>query len=340
MATHSIGTGGDFSTIQAWEDDIPATLTEQRIGQLQNEEFVSGSASIVDFSAHVTTSSFDIVLECEAGASFADHADVRTNALRYNASNGAGMRTTGTYMPVITVSGAIGHLTVRGVQLKCDGGNNTGAAVYYTGFHAATLHVWKDIIMHAATTNVRVADLRTASEGQIIRCVNVLAVQQHTSGDGILSSAGNNEFIHCTVVRPSDVTAAGTGFVRLYNTPLVTGCAVFGFSTSNSASFSASSSNNATDLASGLPGTDNQHSVTYSQTTPFVDADKDSLDLRLADDANELIDNGLLDATNAPEDISGLTREDPPEIGVWELAAAGAVGNPWYHNLNQMAGHL
>jgi len=333
MATHSIGTGGDFATPALWEADIPATLTEQRVGQCKNEEFVV-AGTVVDFSAHVTTSSFDIVLETESGAGFNQNVNVRTNALRYNASNGTGLRSTANYSPVILISGAIGHLTIRNLQLKCDATNNTGACVYYSGFHAMTLHLYKDIIASCAATNNVVVYVRSGGAAQIIRSVNVIAIQGHTSGNGFLTGAGDTQFINCAAIRPDNVSPSGTGFARSYDTPIMTNCAVFGFTTPTG-TFSASSSNNASDAATGLPGTSNQHSVTYTQTSPFTNGDTTSGDYRLADDANALINNGVLDATNAPNDISGTARVNPCEIGVWELAAAVAAGNPHYYYHNQ-----
>lgn len=339
MATHSIAaSGGDFSTVQAWEDDIPATLTEQRIGELNNEEFLV-AAGVVNFSAHTTTSSFDIILRCQTGDAFNDNANVRTNALRYNASNGAALRCTDAYACVIRISGAIGHLTVQNLQLKADAPGATPACIFYDNFHACTLHIWKNIIAECRAASNSVVTFSNAGVSDVIRAVNMLVITASSgSGDAIRNNAGDNQYINCAVVRPSDVTAGGIGFMRVYSAPILTNCAVFGFSTSNSAGYSGSSSNNATDLASGLPGSSNQHSVTYSQTTPFVDADKDSLDLRLADNANSLINNGVLDATNAPNDISNTVRANPPEIGVWELVAAATKSFP--HSFQNNLGNL
>lgn len=343
MATHSIAaSGGDFSTVQAWEDDIPGTLTEQRIGECNNEEFLV-AAGVVNFSAHTTTSSFDIVLRCQTGDAFNDNANVRTNLLRYNASNGAGLRCTDAYACTIRVSGAIGHLTVQNLQLRSDAPGSTPACIFYDNFHACTLHLWKNIIADGNNASISIATFSNAGASDVIRVVNGLFINRSTGGDGIRNNAGDNQYIHCATVRPNNITAGGVGFMRVYGTPIMTNCAVFGYSTTSSTGYSGSSSNNATNLASGLPGSSNQHSVTYNDTTPFVLSDDANPspgidDWRLADNANSLINNGVLDATNAPNDISNTVRANPPEIGVWELVAAATKSFP--HSFQNNLGNL
>lgn len=325
MATHTIGSGGNFSTVQAWEDDIPATLTEPRIGQVKNGELTT-AGTLCTFSAHATTVTNEIILETESGASFQDHANVRTNALRYNTANGAGLRTTSTYAPVILISGVTPHLTIRKLQMKVDASGTTNAVIRWDGFHANTAHVYKDLILEKMA-GVEPVVLVSGTGSTATKLINVVVITRQTTNNGITSTAGNNQFIGCTVIRPSNITAGGTGIVRTHDTPKMVNCAIFGFTTSNSAAgFDGASSNNATDLASGLPGTSNQHSVTYSATTPFVNATDASSahDFRLANDANALINNGVLDATNAPNDISATVRASSPEIGVWELVSGVA----------------
>jgi hypothetical protein len=330
MATHSIGTGGDFSTPQAWEDDIPATLTEQRIGQLKNQEFTAAATWVLDVGAHTTTSSFNIILETESGASFKNNANVRTNALRYNASNGAGFRKTAQYHAAIYFSGQVGHMIIRNFQVKCEGDFNT-FCIYGNGATAATDILIKDMILEHSASSTGTSLIANFS-ATAIRYVNLVCIKDGTGGNGLDLYGGTAHYvIGCTVVRPSNRSAAGTGIVERYVTTTVEvrNTAVFGFSTASSISgpSTGSSGYNAASNASGLPGSNNQHSVTYSSTTPFVNATSASSahDFRLADDANSLINNGDLDSTYSAEDISGTTRTDPTEIGAWELAASSAT---------------
>ena len=326
MATHSIGTGGDFSTPQLWEDDIPGTLTEDRIGQCKNQEFTS-TIPVIEFSAHVA-GSFVITLECQTGASFKDNANVRTNALRYNASNGAGLRATADFQ-TLRISGVCNNLTIRGLQFACLVNNYSSGVVRVTfGADGSANALIKDCIFESNSNSNPVFN-NSGLRGNVVNC---LMIQRHTAGNGISSDGGGTiNFIECTIVRPSNVTAAGTGISRGYGTVVAKDCAIFGFSTDASGLDSASDYNATAKSsgASGLPsgGGHNVYSVTYD-TTLFVQPSDagGSHDFRLVA-GNGLENAGVYDGTNAPADISGTTRNNPPEIGVWELASTPS-GDP------------
>ncbi len=311
MAVKTIGTGGDYSTVQAWEDSLSATLTEAEEGQCKNEEFLASSAPVVDFSAHDTTLG-TLTLTAASGASFKDNANIRTNGLRYNASNGCGFRETAGYLSVIKTSGSCPGLIIKNLQVKGTQGGSSFPAVAADGL------LLQDCIVE--TTGVGTTG---AFDGGFFTIANCLFI--NSSGDGAGCRTYQNALIvNCVAIQTSDNQSSGVGFKRNYSTPKLVNCASFGFATPCDSSFDGASNHNATDAASGLPGSSNQHSVTYSATTPFVQADSGSaLDFRLANDANALIDNGAKDATNAPADISGTTRASACEIGIWELAGGG-----------------
>jgi hypothetical protein len=91
--------GGDYSTLQAWEDACPANLvTADQIwqGQCKNQEFAL-NATVLNIAGTTTDATRYIELTTEAGASFRDHASKATNALRYDATKGAGIRATNAY---------------------------------------------------------------------------------------------------------------------------------------------------------------------------------------------------------------------------------------------------
>lgn len=314
--TKTIGSAGgrDYSTPQAWEDALPANLvsgdTLQR-GECYHDSEFTNSAAIITFGGVTTDATRYPHLTAAAGQSFQDHASVRSNALKYNASNGVACRRTGNYGYIVDVG--VDFARVSRIQFKTDG---TSEGFTVSGANNGV--VFKDIVLHT-TGGTRAID--TWSAGTPTMCINVLVIQ-HGTGDGIRLSNGSAA-IGCTVIKPSDVTPSGTGFVSHYGSNVVQSCAVFGFTTASSGgAFDGTNSKfNATNLASGLPGTNNQHNVTYSQFTPFTDADKDSLDLR-AISSTSLAANGFRDATNAPNDISATSRTSTPTIGHWELASA------------------
>lgn len=330
MAVHSIGTGGDFATPQLWEDDIPAVLTEPRTGQLKNQEFVTAAFGL-QFSAHTTSAANFILLECEAGASFMDNANVRNNALRYNAANGAGMRVTSTNS-VIQLSGSCDHITIQGIQLQ-----NTGAAynnrVFSQGAAATSSNfLFKDCILDLAGGTTPVASFSAGSS--TVSVVNCLLIQRNTAGHGIDAAQGGTlTLIACTIVAPSNNTSTGTGINKTYGTCIAIDCAIFGFAV-DAAGLNTGTDYNATsfsDAGSGLPdpATDhNVYDVTYDTTLFVQPSDAGGLqDFRLAGTnlTNPVANRGIANV-NSLQDISGLTRSDPPEIGVWELSTPGGAG--------------
>lgn len=329
MATHTIGTGGDFSTVQAWEDDIPTTLTEQRIGQVLNEELTNSSGSVVAFSAHTLTASFNIILEAASGASFRDHANVRTNPLRYDASKGAALRTTsGTNEPVINADAAgasDARIIIRNLQLKND--LESGST---TGMRASQSHFRLDNVIFES---VRVFDLYSDGGGSI-DANNCLFVSRGSSiifQKTINKNSGGAPWnlIGCTLVRPSNLGTDGTGFGPIYaDGGTAKNCLFFGYTTDVQNLVAADTDYNGTsfsDAGSGLPDNTPDHNVydvTYDDTLFVEPSDSgDGHDFRTL--AGSAIENaGIYDGTNSPEDITGTTRSNPPEIGAWELSAA------------------
>lgn len=326
MATHTIGTGGDFSTVQAWEDDIPATLTEQRIGQVKNEELVV-AGTVVDFSAHTTTSSFNIILEAISGGSFKDNVNVRTNALRYNAANGAALRNSSSSGSVINFSGVSNHVIVRNLQLKHDGTGTYNYALSVAA-HGSTM-LFKDLIIEATQNTGSFAVIYHTGE----TFINCLIIQRGSAAGGINNSSLNQAtIIGCTIVRPSNITPAGIGISPDYDGDIVKNTIVAGFTTDYliRGSGTTNTDYNATDksdVASGFPDPASDHNV-YSMpftTSTFVQPSDagGTHDFRIL--AAAVVENtGVYDGTNSPQDISGTTRNDPPEIGVWELSGAVA----------------
>ena len=326
MATHTIGTGGDFTTVQAWEDDIPTTLTEQRIGQVKNEELTS-SGGLLAFSAHTTTSSFNIILEAVSGGSFRDHANVRTNPLRYDASKGASLRCTATNNHLIyaTNAGASDSpIIVRNLQLMHEG---TSGYTQVIQVSSAFVRL-ENVILEGFNANWI---LYSDSSGNI-DAYNSLMVARNASVSKLAfknSSGGTWDFVGCTLVHPSNLSASGTGISTLYgNGATAKNCLIFGFTTDVANMVAADTDYNATsfsDAASGLPDNTPDHNVydVAYDTTLFVQPSDSggNHDFRIV--AGSAVENaGIYDGTNSPEDISGTTRNDPPEIGAWELGVA------------------
>ncbi len=316
--TNSIGSAGgrDFSTIQGWIDSIPADIVaagNSYVGQCYNDSEFTSASTIGNFPTITTNSTHTITLTAASGQSFQDNASVRTNALRYNASNGVGLRRTGAYGAAITFSGTVQWLTISRLQIKTDA-NSSGIQDLIGGDN----NTLQNLIVDTLGTD----GIDMSGSGTVVS--NCLAIASGTSNAGFFCTAGNVLFIACCAVRPSNITPAGGGFGKLYGTPIAQSCAVFGFTIPIGATYDGTNSKfNATDR-NACTGTNNQVSVTYNSTTPFTQADAGSGLNFIPVAATALAANGFLVPANAPKDITGTARANPPTIGVWELVSATA----------------
>lgn len=320
--TTKIATIGSLNGSSATWDNTPGTeaFTVDEVqcqGEVYNDsEFTIGGTAWVleingpDFTLVSATAYFS--LTAATGQSFQDHANVRTNALRYNASNGVGVRKTYNFSGCIRAR--VHYTRISRLQCKHDGTVGNQIALWTTESSEANNCLVKDCLVQSAQS--------TPFGMFLSQAVNVVSIAMDASSSGF-SCKNSSTMTACVVLRPSDRTPAGTAVIGTYGTNTMRSCALFGFTTLTTGTWHATNSkNNATDLSSGLPGINNQHSVTYSQTTPFTDADKDSLDLR-AIEGTALINNGFLNAVLGPSDISKTVRSDPPTIGAWEVLVSG-----------------
>lgn len=321
----TIGSGGgrDFSTLQAWEDACPANLvTADQVwqGQCYNDsEFVASSATLLTIAGETTDSTRYLELTSASGQSFQDAAGVRTNLLAYNQSNGVAFRVTGGYaFTVISVN--TDYTRINRLQIYAES-NNRGITL------SASNCLFKDLIIQVDSGSGRYA---VFASGSFNLHVNVVAFMAGTADYAFHSNGNANKYLACAAVRTTDQSTSGTGFLvdsYLGNAVLIS-CCSFGFTDPATASLSASCSNNATDQASGFSGSSNQYLVTFNATTPFKQAAVSGYDLR-AVAATALAGNGVLDSTNAPNDITGKPRPASPTIGVWQLDAATVVSVPF-----------
>lgn len=312
MATIStIGTSArNYSTISAW---LAAFATGGWIGECYNDsEFVITSA--IAFSGHSTTSPNFITLRTAAGQGFKDNASVQTNALRYNASNGVGVRNTTAYTNVIIVGESF--VTIQNLQIQ---GN--GSYAYDNNQSASSGVVLDSCILDIVLTASGQATARLRSG--IMR--NCLLVNRGNTGNGLDFSypATGTVAANCTSVRPSDKTAANSAFMAASANAAVKNCAGFGFT--NFSSGSLTGSNNCSDQAIGF-GTSNQASKTYANQ--FVNTLNATADFREKSGA-DLFNNGFTDTTDVPAavDIVGTARPQSAswDIGCWELIVASAT---------------
>jgi hypothetical protein len=320
----------NFTTIALWLASLPANLVTD--GNIQEGDMFNDSqfttTAVTTFSGHTTDSTHYIFLTTGAGQSFQDNANVRTNALTYNQTNGVGLSSSTDYNTILSVQDS--YTQISKIQIKGSGGHSNAIC---PSFAAPINLIFRDLIIDmssVANSGISLAALANSASnasttGFIINC----AVFLRTTGANAISAQGSVSVIGCTVVRSTAVAASGIGYTSQYGSNILQSCASFGFTTAADAvAWSAGSSkNNGTDQASGLPGSSNQVSITYSATSPFTQAGTSGTDLRTATGTN-LSSNGFKDSTNAPNDISGTARASSPTIGAWELSASAAAAVP------------
>ena len=272
MTTKTIGTGGDYSTLQSWEDAAPSgTLSAPWEGLCKNQEFTAG----VTISGNTTDATNCKILRTDTGASFIDNANKLTNALKYNASNGAAVRSTATYSTLIKL--IENHAKVYNLQVQTTA--SSSVSVQANGGNPNTV---ANCIFEA--TGGVAGDFRTGVGSKAINC---LFITRSNGANGLSFSANGPQwnFYNCTIVKPSDKGANGNAFNFNGAYPgtahVVKNCAVFGFGAFYSADkfAGASCGYNASDMAT-IPGSNNQASATYADQ--FTGVTDSTIDYRAA----------------------------------------------------------
>jgi len=303
----TIGTGGDSSTPTLWEGLLPTNLVtadEIREGHQLNQEF-SGAANQLTIAGQTVDATRYIVYRAAPGASFADNANKLTNALRYNASNGAALRKTNNYSYAVQVSTQ--YTRISGLQFAADG-SATALAM-----SAANCRVEQCIARSASYIPFEIG---TGTQ-TIINCLGIL---DGTASQAAFSFSGSTATIYnCTAVRPSNRTAAFRGFSFSFGTRTINNCASFGFTDFSNTTFTGS--NNATDAATIPSGTSNQTSLVYADQFEQPSNSGSAMDFRTKAGA-KLIGNGTdLSGSGVTTDIVGTARVVPYDIGVWKYTA-------------------
>jgi len=305
IVANSIGSGKTYTTVALWEADGDINLvTEDKIwkGEVYGELVSSATTTL---SGATTDSTRYKWLTAASGESFADNANKLTNALYYNASNGAALRQTSLYTDHLTISE--NYAVVSKLQIK-----NASTAGGYTVHANATNVTIRDCIIQSSgySNTIRVS----TSTAQII---NSLIVSTN-GGDGIRGYYAALEARNCTVIRISG--GSPTGIAVSGSSSKALNCAIFNFSTIHSGTFASGSGNNATNGASA-PGSSNQTSLT------FADQFESSTNDFRAKGTGSLPLNGVADSTYTSDlDIVGQTRStSTPTIGCWEYISSGGT---------------
>jgi hypothetical protein len=303
IVVNTIGTGGDYTTLQAWEDACPANLVSaDQIwrGEVLNQEL----AQTLTIAGQTTDATRYVELTAQAGASFADHADKETNPLRYNASVGAAISASAPYGTAVTITTP--HTRVSRLQFA-DGTVGPTRAINIT----STSSLLDQCIIRTAVT------CGLAGSSGTVRNVFL-----QSNGGNVFAVGTNTSVLNCTFVRPSNLGNTTWGITNNYTSITIRNTAIFGVSNFTSISFTGN--NNASNATIGW-GTSNQASLAYADQFEEPSSASGTQDYRLKAGAT-LIDNGAdLSASGVTADIVGTARGATYDIGAWEVATASGT---------------
>jgi hypothetical protein len=315
----SIGTNNrDFSTMQAWADSLPADLVadgNSYVGECYNDSEFNVKVVIAN---RTTSATRTITLRAAAGHSFRDHADVNNSRLWYDQTKGVGVRySNGAYGETAILSSAQ-YTYIEGIQVWVTGNPSRAVGL------AANSGIRGCLLISRPNSNVNSSSGSVAHVGNGAGnfIYNSLVVLNSASGGCAVRCGYGANVINCTLVRPSNLTAAGIGIHVEGGVNTVRNTATFNFSqdaSGASTNFSATSGYNATDKATSYVGSNNLLSQVYANQ--FVDASVVTApDYRLK--AGSTLINAGTNASSVTGNTTSINRRERGtwDIGAWEAA--------------------
>lgn len=264
----------------------------------------SSASALLSVSGGTVASDAYLELTTAAGAAFNDNANVQTNALRYNSSNGCAISLTGTYATCVSISQ--NYTRLSNLQIQATAAN--GVTVAVTGVNC---DINKCIIEGARTQYVL-----SMFDTNTIR--NSLIVSRVSSAALIATLKSSVSAINCTFAVPSDKTAATNAVATQYGNSTFENCAFFGVSGVDSGT-----SHVFTTCYTNVGSPPSGCSTATYNTSQFVNITDSTRDYRIPS-GSALIGAGTTDSTNSPVDIANTTRVAPWDVGCWQYVSAAA----------------
>lgn len=292
----TIGTGGDYSTLQAWEDAAPANLVSaDQVWEGRVLNNLSSGSTLLTVSGSTSDATRFKHLTAAPGVSFRDHANKLTNPLRADNTKGVEIRCTANWSPGFQFSEPYCKVS----NLLVTGTGSTLAVLNAQGIF--------DSCIFESTTTVPMCTIG----GTVI---NSLFVVRRSGSAGAINGETTTNLLNCTVVCPSDfATKPALAIKATYGHGLFKNLAVFGCT--SICDGSGTNTTCYTDIASPPSG----FSVaTYANT--FENTADATRDFRLKA-GSALINAGTTDSLSAL-DIVGTTRSSY-DVGAWEYGSGG-----------------
>lgn len=311
----TIGTTGDYSTIQAWEDAAPANLVTSDViyrGELQNQNFTAGAV----ISGQTTDATRYMELTTVAGASFRDNANVQTNALRANSANGAIISVSANYGSGLTLNTY--NVRISNLQISC-----TGSPASY-----ALLQNDSSSQSHLIDFCILESGFRCELGGNGTKVRNCLITKTGANASAAIARIRNGVSCTNTTFVTTHATATTNAILFSYaSTATFKNCYLGGdnvWTASGHAPTTVTTSycNDSTSLPTGFTTA----AFSTSSGAYFQNITAGSHDFRIAS-SSTLIDVGTTDATNAPNDIAGTARPSGSayDVGAWEYVSSGGT---------------
>lgn len=312
MATKTLGlTGRDYSTFAAYAAYVNAlSFAADEICEVYNDGGPVADTTTVTLNGY-TRNGFNLIVRAASGQGFGDNANKLTNALKYNAANGAALTNNINGANAYAFIGA--GILIEGLQFTTTNSGASLTAQMGNGTRA------NRCIFDANQSGSYVVSQNTGG----MRLDDCLITQRGSAAGGIRIIEPSFVLNGCTIACPASSSGRGVGQTYASN-PVVKNTVVYGFANDYQNTAAAGTTNNATSLASfgGTGwGTSGQVSVSSSD---FESVTAGSEDWRVKSTSPKLKALGAGGVTTV--DIVGTTRSvSTPTIGAWE---AGAGGTP------------
>jgi hypothetical protein len=299
----------DYTTVQAWWNALPSTLTQNVIGQVWNNGTVTTTTTVAFLNTSLsvkTVGSFTSTLTAAPGESICDTLAGQVTPLAFNAAAGASFTApTGSALAMNWFNITVANFTLSRLQVK-DANTADTSSLFFSS--AAGTILDKCIFDGFSQTNPHNMVYPSGATSIIRNCLLVdranggfNTVQFDTSTGkivncAILSVAGTG---NCCVSAPS----GASGSILLENTSLV-GSTTFPIFSGTGGILANNNAFSAASLPTYATGTNNKFSQTAAAT--YVGT---TTDFRLLSTAPS-VNAGLVDTTNIPtsDDIGGFPR--------------------------------
>ncbi len=311
--TKSIGSGGDYTTLQAWEDAAPANLvTSDEIwrGEIKASfSFTTSNANAVTIAGSTADATRYKELTVEAGGAWCDNT---ANALTFDSSKGAYISVAQGYSTVIDVNENYARLS----RLQIEALSNSGRCLWARN----TGVILRDLVVKA---------FRTPIETDPATLVNCLSMITSSNGYAGIQMNGASAAYNCGSVAVHASGSSSIGINGGYPSGQVrTNCWSYGFTTGFNSHASITHTTCRSSGSESISGvTTGLTSAAFVATNPGGAAT--TWNLKVASTSSVLYDNGTTYSGASP-DPYGTSRPQGSayDIGAHELAAAAPSFRP------------